>query len=395
MEMKLLYILNHYSKNSAQHFFHVLNLLEKMADKGVKIILVIEKCDSKVDVHNPNIQVVAQKEKSKVKRLLELRSILNTYLEQGYRKIFVRISLNAAVIAIRLAKYKGGEVYYWQSGDNLTYDLQKSGKEKIKYLITNHSKLLYIKNHVDHFVTGPKTMIDYYQYALKINPRKMTLLYNDINLNRFSVSTEEERSELRKKMGIDSQKKIILFVHRLTPVKRFYLQLPYVIEREEFRKQNALLIIVGNGPDYNRVCTQVEQSNYKDLVKVIGTVPNREIMDYYKIADVFINPSYSEGFPRVILEAMACGLPVVASDVGGTCDIVGELQRQFIFDKDDRDCFREAVLTLLKNPEIRSQISQENQRTVKAYSTEMVSEMYISKIFNKNNLEQYNEYITY
>lgn len=381
MEKKLIYILNQYSDNSAQHFYHVINLLQKMAERNVKIVLIIEKSNGIPKVMNPNIKVVTQKETNKIKRIMELKKILKKYIVQGYNKIFIRISLGAAVIAIKEGKKYGAEVYYWQSGDNLTYDRKKKGIDKLKYKVTNESLLMYIKNNVDHFVTGPETMVEFYKKELNIKPEKMTLLYNDIDTSRFVVCSEEEKKELKKSVGIDENKKIVLFVHRLTPMKRFYMQLPYVVEKEEFRKLNALLVIVGNGPDYKRIKEQVEKSKFKDLVKMIGEIPNKQIMDYYKMADVFINPSYSEGFPRVVIESMACGLPVVATDVGGTKDIVGQKQKEFIFDKDNIDGFRNGVLKILDNNELREKLIKENLEKVKSYSTEKVADMYIQTIF--------------
>lgn len=382
MEKKLLYILNHYSENSVEHFFHVIHLLEKVADNNVEIVLIIEKCEGKPRIDNPNIKIVAQKETNKCKRVLELNKILSHYIDMGYKKIFVRISTNAAIIAIRQARHKKAEVYFWQSGDNITYDLQKRGLDKIKYLLFGYTKLKYIKTYVNYFVTGPETMIEYYINALRIKREKMLLLYNDIDIERFQRCSAEEKLALRGKMGIASEKKVVLFVHRFTPVKRFYLQLPYVIEQEEFCRLNTLLIVVGTGPDYDKIKGQVENSQYGDMVRMIGAVPNKEIMDYYKIADVFINPSYSEGFPRVVIEAMASGLPVVATNVGGTCDIIGDKQKKYIVDKDNREAFRKCLLCLLQDEKLRKQISDENLQHVKKYSTEAVANMYIERIFN-------------
>ena len=312
---------------------------------------------------------------------MELKKILAHYIALGYKKIFVRISTNAAMIAIQQARHGNAEVYFWQSGDNLTYDLQKKGLDKVKYLLSGYAKLKYIKNYVDYFVSGPETMIEYYINALSVKREKMLLLYNDIDIKRFQDCNIEEKDSLRKSMGILPEQKVILFVHRFTPVKKFYLQLPYVIEAEAFREANTVLILVGTGPDHERIKRQVEQSPYKDLVRMVGAVPNKEIMDYYKIADLFINPSYSEGFPRVVIEAMACGLPVVATDVGGTRDIIGQKQRKFIVDKDDKDGFRECVLRLMKDEALRKQLSDENKEFVKKYSTEAVAAMYIKEIF--------------
>ena len=104
-------------------------------------------------------------------------------------------------------------------------------------------------------------------------------------------------------------------------------------------------------------------------------------MDYYKVADVFINPSYSEGFPRVVIEAMSSGLPVVATDVGGTRDIMGPEQKKFLVDKDDRTEFRNKVIYLLTHSEVRNKIILENKEHVKRYTTDSVSKMYIERIF--------------
>ena len=79
-EKKLIYIVNEYSSNSAQHFYHVVNLLENIACHGVKITLVIEKCHDMPAISNPNIQVVPQKESESFKRAAELSGILKSRL---------------------------------------------------------------------------------------------------------------------------------------------------------------------------------------------------------------------------------------------------------------------------------------------------------------------------
>lgn len=381
MERQMIYVMNHYSEKSVQHFFHVIHLLDEMAQRGVHIVLIIEKSDGTPLIDNKNIKVVVQKEKGKVKRALELLSLYKLYMKSGYNKIFIRISLNAAVIAIIAAKLYGGDTYFWQSGDNLTYDRQKKGMEKLKWLFTNYSKLLVIKYFITRFVTGPETMVDYYVDALGIKRDRMLLLYNDIDINRFTECNEAARTEVRNHLKLSQESKIILFVHRLTPVKKFYLQIPYVIEEQALRDLNAYLVIIGDGPDREIIENLIQTSGFKDRILYLGSVPNKEIHKYYEGADIFINPSYSEGFPRVLIEAMACGLPVVATDVGGTKDIVGKLQKRFIVDKDDRGKFRNSVITILEDNLLYHNLSQENKKSVNQFSTEAVSEMYIKALF--------------
>ncbi|CAK6476276.1 D-inositol-3-phosphate glycosyltransferase [Peribacillus frigoritolerans] len=382
-DKKLIYIMNEYSDKSVQHFYHVINLLEKIADQGVDVAIVIEKCKSIPNIPNKRIQVIGQKETTTLKRALELKNILKNLMEDGYKKVFVRISTNAAILAILIARKYKGEVYYWNSGDNLTYDRKKKGFDKIKWILTGYSKLFFIKKYVSHFVTGPETMIEYYIKNLKIKRSKMLLLYNDIDISRFNNGTNDDRYQLRKKLGLPMDSQIVLFVHRFTPVKRFYLQIPFVAESEEFRKNNAYLLVIGEGPDEEKIKSQVLHSGFKDRVILLGAIPNSEIQQYYSGADIFINPSYSEGFPRVVIEAMACGLPVVATDVGGTKDIIGEMQSNYVLDKDDKVTFREKVNELLGNVELREKIKSENLNYVKKFSTENVSKMYIDKIFRR------------
>lgn len=378
---KLIYVINEYSDKSVQHFYHIINLLDKIANQEVDIVILIEKCKSLPNITNEHIHVITQKETTGLKRAMELKNILEKLMQDGYKKVFVRISSNAAIISILTARKYKGEVYYWNSGDNLTYDRKKKGLDKVKWLLTGYSKLYFIKTFVNHFVTGPETMIEYYIDNLKVKRSKMLLLYNDIDISRFRVGTDEDREQLRKKLGLPSDSKIVLFVHRFTPVKRFYLQIPYIAETEEFRKNNAYMLVIGTGPDENKIKSQIERSTYKERIIMLGAIPNSEIQQYYRGADLFINPSYSEGFPRVVIEAMACGLPVVATNVGGTKDIIGNIQGNYIVDKDDKETFRKKVNELIENDELRYRIKRENLDIVKKYSTENISRMYIEKIF--------------
>ena len=119
-----------------------------------------------------SIKVEVQKEHG-FKRAFELYKLIRKYIKQGYTKTFVRISLNASVIAILASIGKKSEVYFWQSGDNLTYDRKKKGLDKIHWYLTNYSKLWFTKTFGDYFVTGPETMLKYYEQELHVKPNKL------------------------------------------------------------------------------------------------------------------------------------------------------------------------------------------------------------------------------
>ena len=382
MEKRLIYIMNHYSNNSVQHFYHILNLLNAIADKGVKIALVIEKCENTPEISHENITVICQKQTIGYKRGLELFGILRKLTKLGYSKTFIRISINAALISIIASKIYGGKTYYWQSGTTLEVDKDKKLYDKVKWYILSYSRLWFVKSFIDYFVTGPETMIEYYIKALKIKPSKMLLLYNDIDIKRFSVANETEKLSLRERLGLRNDEKIVLMVHRLSPVRKTDKYIPALFEDVLFEESKARLLIIGEGPEKEVLNQKIINSKMKERIEFLGAKPNNEIDQYYRASDVFINPSYTEGFPRVVIEAMACGLPVIATNAGGTIDIFDNLQKEFIVDREDVNLFKEKLKKITVDDNLRIKLSNENVNRVRKFSTEAVSDMYIERIFN-------------
>lgn len=379
-QKQLIYIMNYYSEKSTQHFYHILNLLKAMADEGVNIALIIEKCDDTPKIAYRNIEFYCQKQKG-IFRILELIGILKTLVKKGYKKTFIRISTKAAAIAIIINKIYGGKTYYWQSGTTWEVDMNKPFFSKIKWLFNNYIIFYFVKHFTDYFVTGPETMVKYYAEIVKVSHQKIKLLYNDIDLSRFVPYSREDRLKLRCELGFGDKDCIILMVHRLSPVRKTDKYIPFIVENSKFFQHNVKLIIIGDGPERNDLERLISCSIAKEYICMIGSKPNNEIHKYYQIADIFINPSYTEGFPRVVIEAMACGVPVVATDAGGTVDIVGKKQKEFVINRNDVQLFSQKLMTLVANQELRCELAIENLMTVKKFSTHAVATQYIERIF--------------
>jgi glycosyltransferase involved in cell wall biosynthesis len=101
----------------------------------------------------------------------------------------------------------------------------------------------------------------------------------------------------------------------------------------------------------------------------------------YRAADIFVNPTFTEGFPRVILEAMAAGLPIVTTDAGGTSEILGPLQQQFVIPRESSEGFAQSVAVLMDRPMLQNALSEENRVTVHRFDTGRVAEMYERELF--------------
>lgn len=380
-DCKLIYVLNHYSEQSAEHFYQVLHLLETIAAQGVEVALVIEKCDSVPESAHANVRIICQTERRAIGRVLELFSILRRLMRQGYRKVFVRISVNAALVAILAARTCGAETYYWQSGTTHALSGAVRGSRKLRWLLSDRPRFWLVKTLADHFVTGPEQMIEYYARAVGVRRRKLLLLYNDIDISRFRPASVTERATARASLGLPADALVVLMVHRLSPVRRTDFYLPFVVESEAFENHSAHLVVVGDGPERATLEVLIARHPARERIHLLGSRPNNEIETYYRAANVFVNPSYTEGFPRVVIEAMASGLPVVATDAGGTADIFGPLQQGYVVPCDDRDAFRNRLSELLADETARAKLAAENVDRVVRYSTGAVARMYIGELF--------------
>lgn len=129
-----------------------------------------------------------------------------------------------------------------------------------------------------------------------------------------------DQRHARQRLDLDITRKIILFVGNLAAVKgvdRLILACQQLHE-DGVDFQAA---IIGQGELRQHLESQLAGQSCRDRVKFYGSIPQDRLPDWYRAADVFVLPSYSEGVPNVLLEASACGLPYVASDVGGIPEI--------------------------------------------------------------------------
>jgi glycosyltransferase involved in cell wall biosynthesis len=99
-------------------------------------------------------------------------------------------------------------------------------------------------------------------------------------------------------------------------------------------------------------------------------IPLEEMVHYYNSIDVFICASDIEGTPNPVLEAMACGVPVISTDVGVVPQVFGPLQREFILKERTPEALRERIEYLVNNPEMRMALSEENLRQMKNWTRE-------------------------
>ena len=166
--------------------------------------------------------------------------------------------------------------------------------------------------HAAHLIAVSQALKDTL-VSLGAKPQSVTVLRNGVDLQAFHPG---DRKEARRRLNLS--RPTLVSVGQLIERKAHDL----VIEAMSMLPEHTLLI-VGEGPDRSKLEAQVARLGLADRVRIIGAVPHESLRDYYVSADALVLASSREGWPNVLLEAMACGTPVVASNVWGNPEVVG------------------------------------------------------------------------
>jgi glycosyltransferase involved in cell wall biosynthesis len=199
----------------------------------------------------------------------------------------------------------------------------------------------------------------------KIYCGEILIIPNGIELDNYK--------NLQKKNFRVSKNKIIIFVGTLKPVKG----LIYLIKAMEIihvEMENTILMIIGDGEDRKSLEEMIIKLHMEEVVIFQGRIPNEDVLKYLVQSDVFVLPSLSEGFPNVILEAMAVGLPIVSTNVGGLYEIIKNSENGYLVEPKNPQQLADKLLQILKDPTQSKNFSYNNIEKVKKYSWKNVVE---------------------
>lgn len=187
---------------------------------------------------------------------------------------------------------------------------------------------------------------------------KLSVVYNGIDTGVF---TPISRSEARSQAGIENDSPLLLFVGNLLPVKNpsFLLRAHAMLNQRRVPsgKPPATLCLVGQGPLRRTLEKETEELGTSAHTRWLGRLNPREVALWMNAADLFCLTSLNEGFPNVLLEAIACGLPIVSTDVGGIREKVNSPSIGRLVNLDDLPGYIEALEKTLDSRPMGAPIS--------------------------------------
>ncbi|MBT2733323.1 N-acetyl-alpha-D-glucosaminyl L-malate synthase BshA [Bacillus sp. ISL-7] len=213
-----------------------------------------------------------------------------------------------------------------------------------------------------------------------INPDKqIETVYNFIDDRIYKKS---DARALKSEFGIKEDERVIIHVSNFRPVKR----VQDVVK--SFAKIAAVmpakLLLVGDGPEMTIICKLVREFGLEDQVIFLGKQESLE--ELYSISDLMLLLSEKESFGLVALEAMACGVPCVGTNVGGVPEVINHGMNGFICEVGDIDDISNKSLAILVDQDLHQQFSKQSVETAKTkFKADQIVEQYEQIYFNLLN----------
>jgi glycosyltransferase involved in cell wall biosynthesis len=230
------------------------------------------------------------------------------------------------------------------------------------------------KRHTGAIIAGsPEIRRDILRYD-RVSPALIEVIPNAVDLSRSESGLS--RQEARARLHLDDDAFVVGTVGRLEEQKGH----PYLLEALKHLKESGLktvLLLVGGGREEAALRERAKALDLGDGVRFLGT--RDDLGDLFRAMDVFAMPSLWEGLSLAMLSAMAAGLPVVATDVGGVVDVLGKNERGFVLQPKDARQLAERILWCCTHRAAAAEIAQRGEEFVRSnYSdTAMVQRLMI------------------
>lgn len=229
-------------------------------------------------------------------------------------------------------KARGADIHYWGKRADTRRAVLRAGKDAAGLLAVSAAM--------------KRSMV-----ALGMAEEKITVHYTGVDLDRFRI---EDRHAAKDALNLKGP--VVASVGALIPRKGQDLLI-----RAMPSLPDATLLLIGQGPEASPLLALAQQLDVADRVGLLGAVPHDRLPQYLNAADVMALPSASEGLANAWVEALACGTPVVTSDVGGARELIDRPEAGHIVEREPA-AIATAIRDLIENPPEREAVRETARR---------------------------------
>lgn len=261
-----------------------------------------------------------------------------------------------------------------------TYRVNLESRVKVPWYVRLLSPDLFLMRRVGKVAVLNQSIYSKLVASNKVPPGRVSLIGNGIDTNTYRPDIDIEGIKPKYNM---TDKIVVLFAGVIFPRKGVeYLIKAANILINQFGYRNLLFLLAGDATldtaYVSRMSGLIQEFHLEERVKMIGRVPHSELVKLYVASDLLLCPSPEEPFPTVVLEAMACGKPIVGSRVGGMLDQIKDGWNGFLFEPGDERALAEKIRYLVDHPEERKRMGiNSRQRAEQEFDWNKVAEKYL------------------
>jgi glycosyltransferase involved in cell wall biosynthesis len=232
--------------------------------------------------------------------------------------------------------------------------------------------LAHILNNSDMIVSPAKQLLSYVRQICK---RKIRIIPHGVDVARFNANIHQ--NDYKVKLGLKKDEVLALSVQRLAPRKGVE-NLLYAMSIVVKENSKVKLAIIGDGSEKARLIELTKKLGINKNVTFMGFVDFDDLPKYYSTCDIFVLHSLYELFGIVLVEAMACGKPVISTKVGAIPEIVDHGKTGFLVEPKNPKQLAEAILKLASDEKLRNKLGSEGRRKAREkYDWDIIVDKYL------------------
>lgn len=232
------------------------------------------------------------------------------------------------------------------------------------FITVSYSYLVHFCNRSEYVTAPTMTALNLlYEHGLRAPAQAIS---NGVDLKKFSPGDRDKR--LRQQFKLPQDRPLILSVNRLSLEKR----IDVLIDAVAKMTRDAHIAIASTGPAEAGLRAKVEELNLKDKVSFLGLIHNTDLAPLYRLADAFAIPSEAELQSLTTMEAMACGLPVVAANAYALPELVHHEINGFLFQRGNSDEMAQYLDTLVSDAALRKQMGAKSLEIIARHDRTLV-----------------------